>query len=193
MIAPISQPNQDAAASEQRHDGVSPDDVARMLAGIDQLTDLFRRRLLDDKVKAQAVNALSAAADAQRLAPLCREFALLLDRLAAYRSEDKDAQDFVASIDDEILAILAHYGFEPIASQRTFDPAVQRIVGVSSTAEDARHEAAATPDNTVVAVQKTGYRLNGTVIRPEEVIVYRSARTTAEADGKNRDTAGSAA
>lgn len=182
MTAPISQPNQDAAASAQHLGGVSPDDVARMLAGIDQLTDLFRRRLLDDKVKAQAINALSAAADAQRLAPLCREFVLLLDRLTAYRSDNKDVQDFVVSINDEILAILAHYGFEPIASQRTFDPTVQRIVGVSNTADDAHHEVADTPDNTVVAVQKTGYRLNGTVIRPEEVIVYRSARTTAEAD-----------
>ncbi|NEG90375.1 nucleotide exchange factor GrpE [Bifidobacterium aerophilum] len=184
MSTPTTQPAGNA--------GVTTDDAARILAGLNQLTDLFRRRLLDDKAKAQAIDALSAAADAQRLAPLCREFALLLDRLAAYRGDDADARDFVASIGDEILAILAHYGFEPIASPKTFDPTTQRIVGVSGKPPKDVNGAAGVPDNTVVAVRRAGYRLGGTVIRPEEVIVYRSARTPAEADGKSEDAAGSA-
>lgn len=184
MTTSATQPSGDA--------GIAQDDAARILAGLNQLTDLFRRRLLDDKAKAQAISALSAAADAQRLAPLCREFALLLDRIAAYRSDGADAQDFVASIGDEILAILAHYGFEPIASPKTFDPTTQRIVGISEKPPEGADGAAVALDNTVVAVQRAGYRLNGTVIRPEEVIVYRGARKPVGADGKSEDAAESA-
>lgn len=75
---------------------------------LDELTDLFRRRLLQDRAQARAVEVLRAQVDDLRLAPLCRELILLLDRIDA--SED----DFARSLGEELEEILAHYGLERI-------------------------------------------------------------------------------
>lgn len=137
---------------------------------LNQLKDLFKRRLLDDKVKAQVISELSAKLDDQRLVPLCREFILLLDRLEAnmnhHNEPDFDSSGFIRSVHEEILVILGHYGLEPIQTSLLYDCSKQKIV---SMVDDLQ-----TPDMTVVRSVRTGYTHNGTVLRPEEVVVSKS-------------------
>lgn len=129
---------------------------------LDELTDLFRRRLLQDRVQAQAVEALRAQADDLRLAPLCRELILLLDRIDA--SED----DFARSLGEELEEILAHYGLERIPAAPSLDPAIQRVV---STRPDAGAK-----EGAVLEVVREGYALNGVVLRPQHVVVASGPR-----------------
>ena len=129
---------------------------------VNQLTDLFRRRLLNDKVQAQAVAALNEQLSKQRLAPMCREFILLLDRIEG--SDD----DLVRSVYEEIFEILSHYGLERVPLSRKFNPAVQRIVSVNADDDAA--------GNSVVEVRRQGYLLGGALLRPQDVVVARSSR-----------------
>jgi molecular chaperone GrpE (heat shock protein) len=151
----------------------------QILERLDHLTDLFRRRLLDDKVKAQTISELTAQLDGLRLTPLCREFIMLLERIEANGIDDQD--DLMQSVSDEILAILHHYGLERIVSTATFDPTIQRIVGTQSENGSNTMDESECEDvyarNTVVKIMKHGYTLNGVVIRPEDVIVARRAGT----------------
>lgn len=129
-----------------------------ILKSIDELTDLFRRRLLNDKVQAQTISGLLAQLNGQQLAPLCREFILMIDRAENY--ED----DTVRSFSEETFAILSHYGLERIArSDTAFSPAIQKVVEVRDIPD--------TPPNTIIGVVRDGYVLNGAVIRPQEVII----------------------
>lgn len=138
------------------------DRVAHISSSLDDLTDLFRRRLLDDKVKTRSLEVLTRQADSQRLAPLCREFAFLLDRISMIEG------DGMRSVEDEVLSILSHYGMERITCDRgQFDPSVQRIVGVRHGLGDAQGE--------VLEVQREGYLLNGVVLRPQGVIIASDA------------------
>ena len=129
---------------------------------LDELTDLFRRRLMQDRVQAQAVEALRAQVDDLRLAPLCRELILLLDRIDA--SED----DFARSLGEELEEILAHYGLERIPAAPSLDPAIQRVV---STRPDAGAK-----EGAVLEVVREGYALNGVVLRPQHVVVASGPR-----------------
>nr|WP_226371955.1 nucleotide exchange factor GrpE [Thermophilibacter gallinarum] len=129
---------------------------------LDELTDLFRRRLLQDRAQARAVEALRAQVDDLRLAPLCRELILLLDRIDA--SED----DFARSLGEELEEILAHYGLERIPTTPSFDPAIQRVV--STRPKTGAKEGA------VLEVVREGYALNGSVLRPQHVIVASGPR-----------------
>lgn len=129
---------------------------------LDELTDLFRRRLMQDRAQARAVEVLRAQVDDLRLAPLCRELILLLDRIDA--SDD----DFACSLGEELEEILAHYGLERIPAVPSFDPAIQRVVST-------RPEAGA-KEGAVLEVVREGYALNGSVLRPQHVIVASGPR-----------------
>jgi molecular chaperone GrpE len=126
-----------------------------------QLKDLFLRRLIDDKTKAQIVNDLTAKLDSLHLKPLCMDIALLLDRIYAHGGDD----DFVSSIAEELLMAFQKYGLEAIQSCAMFNPDTQKAIGIS---ENSNLE-----EGTVVAILRKGYRLNGVILRPEEVIIAR--------------------
>jgi len=132
-----------------------------------QLKDLFQRRLLDDKLKSQMINELSFRLDDQKFLPLFREIILLLDRIEANlhvsAGIDSEHNDFILSIYEELLNIFRHYGFEQLETSMIYDSTVQKIV---STIDDSE-----TPYMTVIQVVRKGYKLNGSIVRPEEVIV----------------------
>lgn len=136
-------------------------ELADIQTSIAQLTDLFRRRLMDDKVKAQTIEALTRQVSGLQLQPLCREFILMLDRLST--SDD----DFVVSIREETLEVLSHYGLTTIEGTPAFDPTRQSIIGTVKSDE--------LPDGAVAKVMKPGYLLNGVVLRPQAVIVAKHA------------------
>ncbi|KAA8819873.1 nucleotide exchange factor GrpE [Bifidobacterium rousetti] len=145
------------AASTTSPAGIRTDEV--ILSRIEQLSDLFRRRLLDDRAKAKTIASLTAQLDGLHLAPLCREFILLIDRI-----DDSD-DDVVRSIRDEILGILSHYGLEPLSASGPFAPATQRAVGVEQVSDTT------VPDRSVIRTIRTGYTLNGLLLRPTDVVI----------------------
>jgi molecular chaperone GrpE len=135
-----------------------------------QLKDLFQRRLLDDKVKSQIISELTRNLDDQRLVPLYKEIILLLDRIEANRGisidVDSDSSDFICSIHEELLVILSHYGLEQIETSPVYDYTSQKIISAVTDAS--------MPDMMVIRSVRRGYMLNGSVLRPEEVVVTKS-------------------
>jgi len=143
-----------------------------------QLKDLFQRRLLDDKVKLQVINELTTKLDDLRLMPLCREIVLLLDRLEKNSDCSENTSlnmvDFITSIYEELLAIFGHYGLEQVETSLVYNYASQRII---STVQDDE-----TPDMMVAKSLRRGYKLNGTLLRPEEVVIVMN-----QGEGENAE------
>ena len=156
-----------------RDDTMTMPTIADVQGEVSMLKDLFQRRLLDDKGKAQTIAELTRKLDGRFMLPLFRELILLLDRIEAFTPMPHDvasdeaapdeAVDFVRSMYEELLGVLGHYGLTRIDSAPVFDARTQRIVGVS-----------ASPDQNagaVLRVVRAGYSFEGSVLRPEEVIV----------------------
>jgi molecular chaperone GrpE len=167
--APNSVFGQEAAAPEQ-----NPVDKA-LLTGqqelarrLDELGDLFRRRLVEDREKQKAFDALyrelsqsRALADGQYLVPLARRLINVVDRLR------QTPGDFAPSIADELTEILAMYEVEELRPKlAAFDPATQEVASVveAATADD---------DGTVAGVRRSGWRLGARLLRPVLVDVRR--------------------
>ncbi|HMR47754.1 MAG TPA: nucleotide exchange factor GrpE [Arachnia sp.] len=103
---------------------VEPSGQTDVSAQLEQLTDLFRRRLLDDKVLRQALETQQAQLERMRselsgdhLVPLLKALRLVVDRA---RDQD-DAAGFGKSIAEEIIEGLASYGIDPIDECGPFD------------------------------------------------------------------------
>ena len=103
----------------------SMDKIDELITDIAELRDLFLRRLMDDKVKNNAIEKLSLvnkdlirAMDGAQLNAIAKELFLLCDRIYQQPKED----DFAWSMLDEILEILARRGIEPIDKLDEFDP-----------------------------------------------------------------------
>ncbi len=144
-------------------DKISPtlDDLLREVM---QLRDLFHRRLVDDRAKSQAIDALREEAAFHRegftrqiLAPLLCDILSLHDRVVG--QEDPMAHSVAA----ELEGIFVRHGVRPIEQTSEFDPAVHHCVRSEQT-EDA-------PANAIFTVVRRGYHLNGTLIRPADVVV----------------------
>jgi molecular chaperone GrpE (heat shock protein) len=141
-----------------------------LAAGLDELRDLFRRRLLDDREKRQAIDllhqrieALERLRSAESLRPLVYRVALVIDRL-----EDPQAHgpDLLASLADELRDLLASFGVEGIDGSGAFDAR--------------RHEVARVDGGTgshlrVTQVLRHGYEKDGVVLRAAQVAVERAA------------------
>lgn len=140
---------------------------------LDELTDLFRRRLVADREKQRAFDALygqleqaRALADGQHLVPLLRRLINVIDRL------DADQGELAQSVAEELVDILAQYEVERLASPtgpeaEAFDPRTQEVATVLDTADSEQ-------DGTVAQVRRAGWRLGGArVLRPTLVDVHR--------------------
>ncbi len=146
------------------------DPVEEVRTEIAQLRDLFHRRLLNDRAKAQAIDQLSEQIEYLRsgftqraLVPLVADLLVLHDRVATV-VDDAVAASVVA----EIEGIFARYGVRQVGAGNpgelpTFDPAVHRCVRTEPTGEATA--------NTVLAVVRQGYEVSGVLIRPADVIV----------------------
>jgi molecular chaperone GrpE len=135
---------------------------------LDELNDLFRRRLVEDREKQKAFDALyrelnqsRAIADGQYLVPLIRRLINVVDRL-------RDSPgDFAPSIADELTEILATYEVEEVRPTLPgFDPSTQEVASVveAATADD---------DGTVAGVRRSGWRLGARLLRPVLVDIHR--------------------
>jgi len=150
-----------------------PDDTAqasseRTAQRLEELTDLFRRRLIDDREKQRAFDALyrelaqaRALADGQYLIPIVRRLINVIDRLAA------DSGDLAQSVAEELIDILALHEVERITpGSEAFDPRTQEVATVVAAVDPDE-------DGTVASVRRSGWRLGTRVLRPMLVDVRR--------------------
>lgn len=143
--------------------------VGQIYQELQELKDLFRRRLLDDRVKAAAMGQLSE--DNQRLnktiqdmqfISMIKEMILVCDRIES----NKDADDFAWSIRDELLEIMNRREVKPIADAVNFDPAIHNAVRVVAPEEGQT-------SGQIVYTQRTGYTHGNKILRPADVVVAK--------------------
>lgn len=147
--------------------------VDPVLEAVESLSDLFRRRLLDDKDKRRAFDVLyeqvehaKEQVDGTLLRPLAMDCIRVIDRLDHYRGDDRD---FVRSLTAELLESLHRAGIEPIPNRvhEPFDPATQEVSRIREGGDDA--------EGTVLGWERRGYLQGDQVIRPTLVVIAGSA------------------
>lgn len=149
---------------EQNKDDVTLETVS---AQVNELRDLFVRRLYEDKnTKAlvQQVNASLERRDAidkgKAFAPLVKELLLAVDRLQA----NAPSEDLNQSVVDEIVTILDRYGVTKIDNTGVVDPKIHEIVGLAPATDGVE-------SGTIIEVTRPGYLLGESVLRPSQVVV----------------------
>jgi molecular chaperone GrpE len=143
-----------------------------VLDAVESLSDLFRRRLLDDKDKRRAFDVLyeqvehaRSQVDGTLLRPLVMDCIRVIDRLDRYRGDDRD---FVKSLAAELLESLHRVGIEPIPNHvhEPFDPATQEVSRIQVGDDH--------PEGTVLGWERRGYRQGDQVIRTTLVVIAGS-------------------
>ena len=132
--------------------------LASVAESIEGLTDLFRRRLLDDREKARAFDLLyeelrtaRGLIEGEVVLPLARRLFAVIDRI-----EHAD-DDLVASVRDELVGSLGNCGIFDVqpAVGDAFDPSTQEVIGDVDASSVA----------IVMGVQRRGWTRNGQLIR----------------------------
>lgn len=156
-------------------DGTSAnvDDVAQRLdqlsRRIAQVEDAMAQQARDPELRVMFSGLHSALLECRSEAvratqrPILNGLILLYD--AALRMAVSDASPAVRELAEEMIELLHRHGVEPITERpERFDHRIQKAV---------RSEAAATPedDQRVVQVVRHGFRWEGRVLRPQEVVV----------------------
>lgn len=133
---------------------------------LDRLTDLFRRRLLEDRTKQTVIESLIAQLEesqrvqsVESLRPLVTHLALIIERL----QENSLTEDLRVSIVDEMEDALSLLGVSPVATVGTIDPRYHQIVSVTGYGSDMR----------VGELVRAGYEKDGIVLRPALVTAVR--------------------
>lgn len=126
-------------------------------------TDLFNRRLLNDKEKNALISRVSEHLTVREnidnnllLSGVFKELLLVIDRL------DQDDNDFNKSIAEEIKTIFTNRGFEEIAVTIDSDKLLYEVVSVED-AEENKFE-----------MIKPAYRIGNKIVRPAKVKLYRN-------------------
>lgn len=128
-------------------------------------TDLFNRRLLNDKEKNALISRVSEHLTVREnidnnllLSGVFKELLLVIDRL------DQDDNDFNKSIAEEIKTIFTNRGFEEIAVTIDSDKLLYEVVSVED-AEENKFE-----------MIKPAYRIGNKIVRPAKVKLYRNRK-----------------
>lgn len=138
------------------------------------LKDLFLRRLMDDKVKMAAISELKEQneqlqkkLDDKNLYGFVKELLMICDRIDCQEGID----DLTASVEEEILELLARREIYKMDHTNTFDPRFHNAVGTEPATENC-------PEKNIISYVRNGYLLRDQVFRPADVIV--AVKTTAE-------------
>lgn len=151
---------------------------------LNELTDLFRRRLLEDKVKQRAFDELydqlqfaRTGLSEQFMTPLVREVLMVCDRI----EEAADTSTVMGSVRDELLEVFRRRGLEEIDATGKFDPRMHESVGTRDVDQSIG-------DGTILSMARSGYRFGDRVLRPAKVLVARYvAVPSAEATGPHTE------
>ncbi|MFI6297039.1 nucleotide exchange factor GrpE [Nonomuraea sp. NPDC050790] len=134
---------------------------------LDVLTDLFKRRLSDDRDKrmlleeqARRIQQAEGGLFRDLQLPLVLGVAAVIDRIDRHPGEDRE---FALDIRDELIELLAVNGIREVATDSGFDRATHEAAA-------ARPEEGVEP-GTVLEVWSRGYARHGWVFRPARVVV----------------------
>lgn len=123
------------------------------------LSDLFSRRLMNDKKKNELIQTVTDAANYACIEPFLYDLILLLDRIEGEKDE------VVQSIKEELTEILERRGVEKIKVTREFNSKLNKAVRVTESEEVTSLQ--------VVRIVRNGYTYADRVVRPAEVVVAR--------------------
>ena len=137
------------------------DAIENVSEEIRRLSDLFTRRLMEDKQKNVLIDTVTNGAQFAFIEPFLSDLILVLDRL------DKEEGEFAESLKDELKDILFRRGVSeiPVSEGEAFNPSYMKAVRMVESEE--------VSEVTVNVISRKGYALSGKVIRPTEVIVAR--------------------
>ncbi len=145
---------------------VPPGALAAVQTELSQLSDLFRRRLLEDRAKNALIEAVQEQARvandqlARRdVESLFREVLLAVDRLR----EGPASEQLAESVAEELLDALRRRDLVEIDGDRAFDARVHEVVA-TVVADDL-------PPNSIASVERRGYALAGRLLRPARVVL----------------------
>ncbi|RKS04471.1 molecular chaperone GrpE (heat shock protein) [Nocardiopsis sp. Huas11] len=174
----------DAPGQSREQDGVAPSEseVSRQLA---QLTDLFTRRLKDDRDKRALIEDLKDrlrtaenGAVLDQIAPFVTGTIRVVDRLDAHIIERAHREDpggptdpnleFLRSVRLELLDLLAQHQVEQIDVQVLFDPRVHEVVEMRGDHRDGR-------DIRILALVRRGFHHPSRLLRPAQVVTEEVA------------------
>ena len=178
---PTPAASDNGAATEEQ--GLTPEELQQQLVQqrqkteeyVDHLQRLqaefqnYRRRMMQEKAEAVSRGKEDVL---RALVPVLTNFRLALQHA------DQDANTVrqgVQMIWQQFEGFLRDQGVEPIPTiGQVFDPAYHEVLStVPATAE--------TPANTVVTEVKAGYRIDGRLLAPAQVIVAQAAESTVQA------------
>lgn len=155
--------------------------TSQIVGSLDALTDLFRRRLMEDKAKARLIDELTESLRRRDDLDTHRAFAALFievlaaaDRLAEYEA----TPELCESVREEILEVFARRGVDPIPTEGAFDAAIHEAISTVPTGDDEEV-------GTVAEVVSRGYMLGDKVLRPARVIVRVEDSATEPHDDKD--------
>lgn len=136
---------------------------------LNDLQDLFRRRLLDDKLKttmhetlAQQLQLSQSTAEQRTFEPLLRQLLLAMDRL----EEGPASQELSESIVDELTQIFENWGCVRIREKATFNPKLHEVTETLATLDQTEH-------GKIHNVIRPGYSFGDRVLRPSRVSIYK--------------------
>lgn len=146
---------------------MSEEMISKTYEEVIQLKDLFLRRLMDDKVKVASIaqlkeqnELLQQRLDEKNLSAFVKELLLICDRIDNQETVD----DMTASVEEEILELLARREIYQMERPEIFDPRYHNAVGTADVTDEY-------PEKSVVKVVRNGYFLRDQVFRPADVIV----------------------
>lgn len=144
---------------------------------VDDLRDLFRRRLIDDREKRQTIDLLHRRVEelertraAETLRPLVHRVALIIDRI---QSADATGADLLASVADELHDLLLSLGVSTIDATGDFDPRRHEVAGV---------DGGDGPRLAITRLLRGGYEKDGVVLRAAVVTVRRTPAHATDQD-----------
>lgn len=137
-----------------------------VLARLDELAGMFRRRLADDSEKPSVLDALygelaavRAAAEGQVVLPLVRRLIVLIDRLdAAGPALGQSGSDLAGSVTAELCEALHAQDVSELDIGEEFDPATQEAMAAPGPA--------GTRPGMILGVRRRGWWFQGRVLRP---------------------------
>ncbi|MFV2198135.1 nucleotide exchange factor GrpE [Nocardiopsis sp. LOL_012] len=151
---------------------------------LDQLTDLFVRRLKEDRQKKELIedlkDRLRAAEDGaalDRIAPFVTGTVRVVDRIDAhlyehhqYRqgAEEPPYLEFMRSVREELLTLLALHEVTQVDVRGPFDPAVHEVVEV-------RGESGRNGGIRILGLARRGFRHPSRLVRPAQVVAEETA------------------
>lgn len=152
---------------EENTAGTDSDALTALQLEVSQLSDLFKRRLLEDRAKNALIETaqeqLRAANDLLRyrdLEALIRESLLAIDRLQT----EPATPELVESAVDELLEVFRRRELVEVDDTGDFNARVHEVVGTVDAAGELL-------PNTIAAIQRKGYLLGDRLLRPAQVTV----------------------